>query len=342
MNKYFSQKAFEILVPEVISTFQLRYRVLQMISMSGPIGRRAIVDSLKMTERFIRNEIENLKNQQLIEITQKGMICTSLGNEMLDQLKDVFQELSGLLQKEKLLAKVLGIQKVIIVPGNLDEDANIKHLIGKEAASLLTEHAKKDDYVAITGGSTVAALTHFLEPVKSLDSLTFIAARGSIGDELDFQANTLVSQFASKCHANSKTLYLPEHLSQTAYETMMKEPIIKEIIDLYDEVRIVIHGIGNAKEMAERRQSNPEIISLLRDKQAVGEAFGYYFDENGQIIYRINTIGIQLEQVKQSRNIIAVAGGANKAKAIQAYFNIAAKHTVLITDEGAANAILNG
>ena len=313
-----------------------------MISLSGPIGRRAIVDSLKTTERVVRNEIDNLKNHQLIEITQKGMISTSLGDELLIQLKDVFQEFSGLSQKEKLLANILGIQKVVIVPGNLDEDNHSKFLIGKEAASLLIEHAKKEDYVAITGGSTVATLTHFLEPVKSLESLTFIAARGSIGDELNFQANTLVSQFASKCHANSKTLYLPEHLSPTAYETMMKEPIIKEIIDLYDEVRIVIHGIGNAKEMAERRQSNEEIITLLRDKHAVGEAFGYYFDENGQIIYRINTIGIQLQQVKESRNIIAVAGGAKKAKAIQAYFNMAAKHTVLITDEGAANAILNG
>ncbi|SOC17170.1 central glycolytic genes regulator [Ureibacillus xyleni] len=342
MNRHFPQEAFATVVPEVISIFQLRYRILQMISVSGPIGRRSIVDTLKITERVVRNETEILKNQQLIEITQKGMICTAHGNHMLEQLKEVFQEISGLLKKEKLLAHILGIQRVIIVPGNLEDDSNVKQLIGKEAVSFLIEHAKNDDFVAITGGSTVAALADFLAPVKSVSSLTFIAARGSIGDELELQANTLVSQFASKSHANSKTLYLPEHLSQTAYETMKKEPVIKEIIDLYEEVHFVIHGIGNAKEMAVRRHTDNEIIAILRDKQAVGEAFGYYFDINGEIIYQINSIGIQLEQVKNSRNIIAVAGGANKAKAIRAYFNIAAKHTVLITDEGAANAILEG
>lgn len=336
------QGAVQLLVPELSSIIELRYRILQTIAVAGPIGRRMILDTLNISERTVRNEITVLNNQKLIETTQKGMVCTSKGYEILEELKETFQEVSGLSSKEKRLEQILGIKKVIIVPGNVNDDNGSQQLIGKEASDYLTSIAKKDQTVAITGGSTVAALTNFLSPTKSLSTLTFVAARGSLGNEMNQQANTLVSQFALKCGAEFRTLYLPENLSETAFATMIQEPIVKEVLDFYDDIDIVIHGIGSAKEMAYRRNSSDAIMNKLDEKKAVGEAFGYYFNELGEIIYRINTIGIQLEQVKQSPHIIAVAGGTLKAKAIQAYFkNDAAKQTVLITDEAAANAILD-
>lgn len=337
-----SQQAVQLLVPELSSIIQLRYRILQTIAVAGPIGRRMILETLQISERTVRNEMTLLTNQHLIETTQKGMVCTSKGYEILNDLKETFQEVSGLSTKEKKLAKILGIKKVIIVPGNVNVDSNIQQLLGKEASEYLTTIAKKDFTVAITGGSTVAALKNFLSPSsKSLSTLTFVAARGSLGNEMSLQANTLVSKFASKCGADFRTLYLPEKLSEAAFMTMSQEPVVKEVLDLYDNIDIVIHGIGTAKEMAHRRDSSESIINMLDEKKAVGEAFGYYFDEAGEIIYRINTIGIQLEQVKQSPHILAVAGGTLKAKAIQAYFKKETAHqTILITDEGAANAIL--
>ena len=335
------QGAVQLLVPELSPIIQLRYRLLQTIAVSGPIGRRTIIDTLNISERTVRNEITVLNNQKLIETTQKGMICTSKGYEILEGLKETFQLVSGLSLKEKQLENTLGIKKVVIVPGNVNDENGSQGLIGKEASDYLMSIAKKNQTVAITGGSTVAALTNFLTPTKALSGLTFVAARGSLGNEMSLQANTLVSQFASKCSAEFRTLYLPENLSENAFAMMIKEPIVKEVLDFYDDIDIVVHGIGNAVEMAYRRDTSDEIITMLNEKNAVGEAFGYYFNELGEIIYRINTIGIQLEQVKQSPHIIAVAGGTQKAKAILAYFkNDTAKQTVLITDEGAANAIL--
>ncbi len=342
LDNNFTNDSVQLLVPELTTLLQLRYRILQTISVTGPTGRRTILDTLKITERTVRNETTLLKNQKLIQVTTKGMVCTEKGYAILEELKQSFQKISGLAYKEKTLAKLLGIEKVIIVPGNLEEDETIKQLLGKEAVAHLTSIAKKDNTVAVTGGSSVASLSNFLTPSKSLNTLSFVAARGSIGDEMQYQANTLVSQFASKCQSTFRTLYLPENLSKNAYEAIIQEPVIKEILDLYEKTDIVIHGIGTAKEMAVRRKASLELVQLLEQKHAVGEAFGYYFDELGQIIYRINTIGIQLEQVKKSPKIIAVAGGAFKAKAIQAYFKNAASQTTLITDEGAANAILNG
>ena len=92
--------------------------------------------------------------------------------------------------------------------------------------------------------------------------------------------------------------------------------------------------------MAHRRSMSKDLVAMLKEKRAVGEAFGYFFDESGRVVYRISRIGIQLEDLASMDCVVAVAGGASKAKAIVSYMNHAPKQTCLITDEGAAKAIL--
>ena len=64
--------------------------------------------------------------------------------------------------------------------------------------------------------------------------------------------------------------------------------------------------IGVAQEMMIRRNNSLQEQQLIEQKGAVGEAFGYYFNEKGDIVHHIRTIGIQLEQVKRARKIIAI------------------------------------
>ncbi|AWE08606.1 hypothetical protein DCE79_15055 [Lysinibacillus sp. 2017] len=329
------------LVPEIDTFFKKRFRVLQALATFGPIGRRALAEQLHVTERDIRNETTVLSEQQLIIVQQKGMFCTEQGYEVLEQLYSLFRELSGLAAKEQQLTQHFNIERVIIVPGNVEMDLTVRHQLGKEAASILIESAQGKDKIAVTGGSTVAAIGEFLSAIPPLNRANFIAARGGMGDEMTFQANTLVAKFAQKCEATYRTLFLPEHLSEQAYKAMKQEPMIEEMMALYEQVNIVIHGIGAAQEMAVRRNSTEQEQHSLEEKGAVGEAFGYYFNEAGDIVHHIRTIGIQLEQVKKAQTILAIAAGANKANAIQAYFKNAAKQTTLITDEQTANEIIS-
>jgi central glycolytic genes regulator len=81
---------------------------------------------------------------------------------------------------------------------------------------------------------------------------------------------------------------------------------------------------------------------MLESSKAVGEAFGYYFNEQGEIVHKVLTIGLQLEDLVDIPNVIAVAGGSSKAKAIKAYLKQAPASTILITDEGAARKLLKG
>lgn len=328
------------LMPEMSDLLKKRYQVLETIKMEQPIGRRTLCELAQVKERDIRKETDLLRNQQLIEMKPAGMFITEQGEEVLRILKNFVHDLTGMTDLEKKLQNLLGIQKAVVIPQDSDEIPTVKFQIGNETAGLLEKLFEENRKFAVTGGSTIAAISKELRADKLNPSLQFIAARGGLGEDVLHQANTIASAFAGKTGGSFKTLYLPDHLSAEAYELMLKEPMIKEMMELYDQTDVVIHGIGNAEEMALRRKSSAEEVEKIRSGGAVSEAFGYYFDKHGKVVYRIRTAGIQLEQVQKAPAILAVAGGHSKAKAILSYFKNAPERTVLVTDEGAAKEIL--
>lgn len=332
-------EAQQRLLPEMNPLLQSRYRILQSVQLMQPIGRRTLAESLKMTEREIRKETDILRDQGLLDSQKSGMVCTSDGELVIEQLRALVYEWSGLTQLGKTLENHLGLQHVLVVPGDYNDDETVLTLLGKEAAQQFLSTIATEQVVAVTGGKSVASLAQFLQPVDGNHNVTFVAARGGIGHEMQMQANTLVATFAMQMEAQYRTLFLPEHLSEQAYQAMLTEPMVTEIMAYYDRADCVIHGIGSAEEMAIRRNSSPEDLRILEEKGAVSEAFGYYFNAKGDIVHRIRTIGIQLEQVEKCKHIIAVAAGKQKVNAMLSYFKVAPKQTIFITDEAAAKAI---
>ncbi|WP_343753776.1 sugar-binding transcriptional regulator, partial [Lentibacillus halophilus] len=170
----------------------------------------------------------------------------------------------------------------------------------------------------------------------------FVPARGGIGEKEEHQANTIAAKMARQAHGNYRLLYVPDPLSETSYRTMIEEPAVQDVLHLMYEADVVLHGIGDALTMAERRKTPEDILQKLRDGHAVSEAFGYYFNAFGEIVHHVRTIGIHLDDLSEnSKRVITVAGGESKAQAIESYFK-QGKSDLLITDEAAAEAILEG
>lgn len=101
----------------------------------------------------------------------------------------------------------------------------------------------------------------------------------------------------------------------------------------------MIFGIGRADDMSRRRGLPDEELNKIKNSGAVSEAFGHYFDKDGNVVFKTPTIGVNFEDLKNIKHIIAIAGGKNKAEALIAT-KIASKSAVLVTDEGAAREII--
>lgn len=333
------------LIPDIFEVMQKRYNILRTIRTMQPVGRRSLSLKLNVTERTLRSEVEFLKDQNLILIASSGMTLTSEGDELLDKLQGVIRQLSGIDEMERLLREKLQLDEVIIVNGNSDDSPWVIDELGRAGAARMKSSLSGNNIIAVTGGSSMAAVANMLPKVSELsnvDDIVFVPARGGLGKGAKLQANTVCEQMAEKMHARYRVLYVPDNLSETAYLTLTSEPSIREVLELLKSSNIVMHGIGDAETMASRRKISEEERKVLRDAKACGEAFGYYFDENGNIIQKVHTIGLQLKDLSGVEHVIAVAGGSSKAKAIKAYIKMAPQKPVLITDEGAATELLKG
>lgn len=327
------------LLPDLLEVMGKRYEVLRHLHMMQPVGRRSLASALQMTERILRGEVEFLKDRGLIRIETFGMTLTPAGEELLSEMEPLIKDLFGLTELETALTRKLQLKKAVVVPGDSDRSDWVKKEMGRAGARLLKEIAQAGQVVAVAGGTTVAAVAEMMTSSPALKETTFVPARGGLGEAVELEANYIVSLMAGKAGGNYRLMHVPEELSQGAYKTLVREPHIREVMELVRSARIVVHGIGDAKSMAIRRKSSPELLKLLEETGAVGEAFGYYFNRQGEIVHRGRHIGLSLEDLENVDLTMAVAGGAAKAEAVAAVCPVSGSG-LLITDEAAARAIL--
>lgn len=283
--------------------------------------------------------LELLKAQELVHIAKEGVSTTEKALDVLFALHDTMEERSGRRQLANELAERLGIHEVHVVEGDSDVSPLTKKLLGMQAAKQFRSRIKGDEIVAVTGGSSVAAIPAFMQQ-DELPNVQFIAARGGVGEEIGLQANMIAASFAQACDATYKAFYYPDTLSEEAHAVFQHEPAAKEMLELYGRTDCVIHGVGDATRMARLRHSPEEEQQILAERGAKGEAFGFYFNQQGEIVHRIRTVGIQMDQLQDIPLVLTVAGGASKAEALLSYLASAPPRTILITDEGAAQHML--
>lgn len=328
------------LLPDLIDILKKRYTILHQIMLEGVIGRRTLAVALNMTERVLRAETDLLKAQGLIEIENVGMRISDAGQSLLELLEPVVKELFGLANLEEKIRKEYGLKKVIVVPGDSESSSVTKRELGRAGARALLEVMGENDVVAVTGGSTLAEMAEQLTPPPSpMKGSWFVPARGGLGESLEIQANTIASGMAKRVGASYRLLHVPDLLGREAYESLVHDQNIQEIVSLIRKAKIVVHGIGGAMEMAHRRKLDDDMITELQKVGAIAESFGYYFNEEGIVVHKMLTLGLKLGDIMSAETVVGIAGGQSKAKAIHAVLRFG-HEDVLVTDEAAAMEIV--
>lgn len=336
-------KLMEDIAPELTKTVTERYKILRNLYWMQPVGRRTLAEKLSVTERSLRTDTDALRSQGLLVVTKSGMHLTPEGLRVFQGLENLMDAIGGRNQIESRIEKYFGIQECIVVVGNSDSEKKVLGEFGKIVSQLLTQHLPhKENIIAVMGGTTMAAVAENLQTLEQDRHNTFVPARGGIGEMVNIQANAISSVMAQKTGGNYRALYVPEQVSPETYKPLLQEPMIQDVLHLIDEADAVIFSIGKALHMAARRKMRARELSMLKEKNAVAESFGYFFDEKGEVVYKIPRIGLQLKDLTRIPLVIAVAGGKSKGKAVKAYLKNAPKQTRLVTDLACANEILKG
>ncbi len=332
------------IIPQAIELMEKRYAILRQISISQPIGRRMLSNILDLSERTTRTEIDFLKENNLINIAVSGMTITKEGKEILERLDGVMGEIMGISDLEVKLKDKLGINFVVISKNVNGTEDMIAEGVAKCAAEYILKNLEAHDKVAIAGGTTMRRLAENLikdkENEEEYKNVIFMPTRGSVGSEIEIQANSIAALAAKNLGAGVEFLYVPDELDGSARETLMSVPDIKRTLQHLRVSDKVVFSIGRADMMARRRGMSEDDIKSLTDKGAIGEAFGYYFDKNGEIVMKLNTVGIDIEMYKNAKDAIVVFAGTEKVESFLALYKLN-RNLTLITDEESAKEILN-
>ena len=336
----------QALVPEVTDALILRLNILSILDkVESRIGRKVLAQRVGLTERSLRTVIDHMRGQGLVDVTQQGITATKFGHEARISLQELLTHYrtDQFLEMEARLGEILGIDHCRILPGDGDIDLYVYKLLGKAVQEILMRFLPRQEcIVAVTGGSTLARIGKEFTPELSQEhEITFVPTRGGFGGAYDIQSNAIGGIMAQQTDSKYVPFFVPENISKESSKVLLQDPTIHRALELSKRADSLILSVGSAEIIAERRDLSDEQKSLIRDQESVGEAFGVFFDKDGQEVFKYPRMGMQLQDIHSIPLLITVVAGKSKAKAVKAFYKLAPKHGWLVCDEGIANWIIN-
>ena len=336
-DDYFS--LMQKIAPDLAQQIERRALVLERIDALQPVGRRLLASRLNLPEREVRTVAALLKERGLLELDAAGMTLTPEAAEILPSARRFSRDLRGLTKLETALSKLLDVPKVYVTAGDSDQDPHVLSEVGRIAAGKLRSLLQSGCTLAVTGGQTIHEVAQELSATGTAMNVMVVPARGGIGRALETQANTVASEIAKKLGGHHRLMHLPDQLDEQAMAEMRKLSEITETLELLQRADVVLYGIGRADDMGAKRQLPPNVLADVLRKGAVAEAYGCYFDADGNVVFSASTVAHDLGKLKPNCAMLAVAAGSRKAAAIRAVMK-SRPQAMLVTDEGAARAIL--
>ena len=220
----------------------------------------------------------------------------------------------GLSELEEQIRKLFRLEASVIVPGDSENSGIRSRSLDRAGCSVLRKAMGKNDVIAVTGGSTLAQVANQLTSQTPLKrQLVRPGARrtrrksGLPGEHdcfHDGQANRRAVPDAA-CAGS---------FGRGSVSILMQEPNIREIVEVIRRARIVVHGIGDAMVMARRRRVDAAVMEAMKAEGALAEAFGYYFDRQGDVVHKMPTAGLRLEDIIETEVVIGIAGGQKQRR----------------------------
>jgi central glycolytic genes regulator len=326
------------IAPDLMADIGRRAQVLSSIESMQPVGRRALAARLNLPEREVRAAASALKEQGLITMDAAGMQLSPQAVEVLSGARDLSRAMFGLTKLEQALSHLLAVPHVVVVAGDADADPQVLREVGRAAAHRVHKLMQSGMTMAVAGGQTMSEMAHGMQSATPMNIMV-VPARGGMGSTVETQASAVAAEIARRVGGHHRVMHLPDTLDASALQEMMKLPEVKETLELLQRTDLVVHGIGRADVMAQRRHLSAEALEMLKSKRAVGEAFGDFFDFEGRTVLQASTVSAILGKLHKDSLMVAVAAGECKAEAIIASTRHE-RHDSLITDEAAAQKIV--
>ena len=228
---------------------------------------------------------------------------------------------------EEQLEKKYGLREVVVVDTGSEEEAVIPFL-GVSAAVYLQTALVGAHRIGISSWSeTLLATVNAMRPVAQSSTQQVVQVLGGLGTpSSQAHATRLTERFAQLLDAQAVFLPVPGVVgSGEVREALMLDPNIQAVFDTFDNLSLVLLGIGSLDPSKLIRESGNVVSAAdqesLRQAGAVGDVCQRFFDDQGRytpVPLSGRILGISAEQLRRVPRRVGVAGGRSKFFAIRA------------------------
>ena len=252
-------------------------------------------------------------------------------------------------QLESDLCAQYGLKTAIVVHCEDESDEAIFDHIGSAAAYYVETTIGKNEVVGLSSwSSSLLAMVNAMHPLAKATHAKVIQSLGGVGNpSANVYASRITERFANLVQGEAIFLPAPGVASSIQMrDELMQDQFVQQAVALFDQVTLALVGIGSIEPskllMSSGNVFTSDELAMLQEQGAVGDMFLRFFDRQGQpVITPLNerVIGMTLEQLRQAKRSVGVAGGPRKIEAIRGAIN-GGWINVLITDQMTAQRLL--
>jgi len=241
------------------------------------------------------------------------------------------------------LATALGLRRAIVVDTPDEPVSALRADLGRLAANLLAELLQEDDVVGIAWGRTVNAMTAALSDIKRCSIVQMTGALS--GAEVSDNAIELVRRMSQVSGGAAYPIYAPLLLDDpAAAESIRGQAKVAEALSWHDRINLAIIPIGSWDPPGSQLYDSitPHERRELLDAGVRADTSTVLLGGGGEILtppLSRRMIGITGEQLRRIPEVVAVAGGVDKADAVGVVLR-AGFVTTLITNAPVARHLL--
>lgn len=222
------------------------------------------------------------------------------------------------------------------VPGALTEA--VRETTGYFGAAFVASLIPENSIVAIAGGRTIRELIRLL-PEDSQRRPTVVQAMGNIDSQVGpvdaFElAHTMARRWSGSFVMMNTPAFAPDKRTR---DSLLALEQIRSVRTRLGRAQVALIGIGTPDNsvFVERCVLSPDELARLKQRGAVGEICGRFFDRHGRECdspWRDRVLSIELEHLRAIPQVIGVVAGADRAAAIRAAIHGGLVKSLVIDD----------
>ncbi len=176
--------------------------------------------------------------------------------------------------------------------------------------------------IAASWGRTLAAAVREVRPRRTAD-VTVVDAVGHASGGALAPAVEVTARLADTLGGRAVHMPSPAFAdSRGSLEFLLSSAPVRQALDLARSADLTLVSVGIVGDASLLRGSgfvSPATMKQAMAMGAVGEILGWYYDATGRAVRTVDLlpVGLSLADLRQSRRVVAVAAGAEKATALR-------------------------